>query len=76
MSLYRRHILPCLMHLAMRSGMLEEHRRRALAQAKGAVLELGFGSSINLQYYDPEQVSVIYALELEPACSSSPTDAL
>jgi hypothetical protein len=34
-----------------------------LAKADGTVLELGFGSGVNLDYYDSEKVTRLYALE-------------
>jgi len=34
-----------------------------LSKADGTVLELGFGSGVNLDYYDPEKVTRLYALE-------------
>jgi len=34
-----------------------------LAKAHGTVLELGFGSGVNLDYYDSEKVTRLYALE-------------
>jgi ubiquinone/menaquinone biosynthesis C-methylase UbiE len=38
-------------------------RRRMLAKADGTVLELGFGSGVNLDYYDSERITRLYALE-------------
>ncbi len=66
MSLYTHYLLPCLTHLVMRSRVLADYRRRTVAQARGVVLELGFGSGLNLPFYDPQRVSLVYALEPEP----------
>lgn len=63
MNWYNRHVLPRLMNLAMRSSFLEAHRQRLAHQARGVVLELGFGSGVNLAYYDTAQVTRLYALE-------------
>lgn len=66
MSWYAHKLLPLLLHLAMRSPLLHDYRRRTVAQARGVVLELGFGSGLNLPFYDPARVSRLYALEPEP----------
>lgn len=66
MDVYSRYILPRLIHLTMRMHTLERFRRPAAAQAHGTVLELGFGSGLNLGFYDPTRVRLIYALEPEP----------
>jgi len=64
MSLYQRHVLPCLLHLAMRQKQLVPFRQRAIGAAEGRVLEIGIGSGLNLPFYGPPVRSVI---GLEPA---------
>lgn len=63
MGLYDRHVLPRLMHTAMSTGLLADYRRRTAAHAQGVVLELGFGSGLNLPFYDSSRISRLYALE-------------
>jgi ubiquinone/menaquinone biosynthesis C-methylase UbiE len=65
MRIYHRYVLPRLMHLVMGSQLLESYRQRLASQARGTVLELGFGSGLNLPYYDPHQVTRLFALEPE-----------
>jgi predicted RNA methylase len=65
MGLYNRYVLPRLTHLTMGARLLEKRRQRLTAQAQGLVLELGFGSGLNLPFYDPARVTKLYAIEPE-----------
>ena len=53
MGFYDRHILPRLLELAMRNRRLDFYRQRAIASARGLVLEIGVGSGLNLALYGP-----------------------
>jgi ubiquinone/menaquinone biosynthesis C-methylase UbiE len=48
---YRDQIVPRLTHLAMSTKELAGHRRAALEDVSGEVLELGIGSGANLPHY-------------------------
>jgi ubiquinone/menaquinone biosynthesis C-methylase UbiE len=65
MGLYSRHIFPRLMHWSMSRPGLADERRRALAEVSGDVLEIGFGTGLNLPHY-PEHVRRITALDANP----------
>jgi ubiquinone/menaquinone biosynthesis C-methylase UbiE len=50
-KIYHQHVFPMLLHQAMRFPSLVPHRQDLLRQAKGRVLEIGFGTGANLPYY-------------------------
>jgi len=51
MGFYSRHIFPRLMDWLMRAQEFQRLRSALLASAKGEVLEIGFGTGLNLPHY-------------------------
>ncbi|WP_227498606.1 class I SAM-dependent methyltransferase [Synechococcus sp. PCC 7336] len=49
----------------MSADILTEHRRDVLSRAKGQVLEIGFGTGLNLPYY-PASVEQLTAIDANP----------
>lgn len=51
MPIYDRYILPRVLDLAMRLGEVARFRSRVVPGARGAVLEIGIGSGLNVPFY-------------------------
>lgn len=62
MGLYRERILPHLIDRACGSADLQRWRQRVVDGLAGTVVEIGFGSGLNVGLYPPE-VDVVYAVE-------------
>ena len=63
MSFYDDRILPHLIDLACSTKPTRKQREKIVHLAEGDVLEIGFGSGLNLPYYDSEKVRRIFGLE-------------
>ncbi len=53
MRIYHHYIFQYLLDLAMSSRAFRKPRARTLAPSCGRILEIGFGTGMNLQYYPP-----------------------
>lgn len=63
MKLYREHLLPRLIDCACGLPMVSAQREQLVPRARGKVLEIGYGSGLNLPYYRPDQVQDVTAVE-------------
>jgi ubiquinone/menaquinone biosynthesis C-methylase UbiE len=61
-SVYRERILPHLVDRACGTAELQAWRDRVAAGVFGTVVEIGFGSGLNVAAY-PEEVELVYAVE-------------
>ena len=61
-SFYEKRILPYLLNVFMNTKGTREQRTRSLAGVKGTVLEVGFGSGLNLPYY-PQTVTKVVGVD-------------
>ena len=62
MRLYHHYVFPYLLDLVMSSRFLHKPRDRTLASAQGRILEIGFGTGMNLTHY-PSTVRRIEAID-------------
>ncbi|MBW0146277.1 class I SAM-dependent methyltransferase [Marinobacter arenosus] len=63
MNFYEERILPHLIDWVCSNGQVMKLRSQVVPRARGVVLEVGMGSGINLEFYDPERVDLVYGLE-------------
>ena len=66
MSFYEERVLPHLIDWVCSTGPQQKQREKIVHLAEGDVLEIGFGSGLNLPHYLPDQVRRIFALEPSP----------
>ena len=59
--LYQKHIFPHLLNQVMQTPSLMDLRRELLLGVSGEVLEIGFGTGINLAFY--QNIDTVYALD-------------
>ena len=59
MSLYRHHVFPWILETLMTRRVFRRLRREALRPAGGRVLEIGFGTGSNLEFYPPDVRQVV-----------------
>jgi SAM-dependent methyltransferase len=64
---YDRHISPRLVHAGCSVEEFSTMRKRIVPRAKGVVVEVGFGSGLNLPYYDPRIVDMLIGIEPDEA---------
>lgn len=65
MNLYSQIIFPRLVDLGMQGDLFQAQRRQVLAPVSGQVLEVGFGTGLNLPYY-PAAVTHLTAIDPNP----------
>ncbi len=65
MGFYSRKILPYLLEWSLSDSTFSKYRREVLAEVAGEVLEIGFGTGLNLSYY-PEEIHKIITIDNNP----------
>ncbi len=69
MGFYSRRILPYLLDWSMSAQTLAKYRQEVLVDVQGEVLEIGFGTGLNLSYY-PENIHKIIAIDANPGVNA------
>ena len=62
-SWYGRHIAPYVVHVGCSAQAFSTMRQRMVPLAKGVVVEVGFGSGLNLPYYDAVKVTRLVGVD-------------
>jgi ubiquinone/menaquinone biosynthesis C-methylase UbiE len=65
MGFYSRIVLPRLMDWSMSGPEMAQYRQQLLADVSGQVLEIGFGTGLNLAYY-PEHIKQLTTIDINP----------
>ena len=63
MSFYEERILPHIINKLCSSSPNQKQRQKIVPSAEGRVLEIGFGSGLNVPFYDTNKVEKIWGLE-------------
>jgi SAM-dependent methyltransferase len=63
MKFYENYILPRFINCACGTKPITYQRRKVVPQASGQILEIGIGTGLNLQHYDPEKVEKVIGLD-------------
>jgi ubiquinone/menaquinone biosynthesis C-methylase UbiE len=60
---YAERILPHFLDFACGSSPTQKQRQKIVPEAAGDILEVGFGTGLNVPFYDPSKVRKLWALE-------------
>ena len=63
MGFYHERILPHVINCACGTKPITRQRQKVVPQASGRILEIGMGSGLNIEHYDPAKVEKLWGLE-------------
>jgi ubiquinone/menaquinone biosynthesis C-methylase UbiE len=66
-TLYHRHVAPIVVHGGCSMSAFTRMRQRVIHGAEGTVVEVGFGSGLNLPHYDPGKVKHLIGIDPDPS---------
>lgn len=66
-AFYHRHVAPLVVHGGCSMRTFTRMRQRVIHAAEGTVVEVGFGSGLNLPHYDPGKVKKLVGIEPDPS---------
>jgi ubiquinone/menaquinone biosynthesis C-methylase UbiE len=69
MGFYSEVILPRIMDWSMSDPRFSEYRKEVLSQVSGDVLEVGFGTGLNLPHY-PDRIDKLTTIDANPGMNS------
>ncbi|MEL7041415.1 MAG: class I SAM-dependent methyltransferase [Pseudomonadota bacterium] len=69
-GLWDRYVVPPLISCACATKPFMKQREKIVPQAEGVVLEIGCGSGINFDYYDPLKVTHLHAIDPAPGMTA------
>lgn len=76
MTLYQQYVLPHVIHMGCGAESCRQQRAQVVPEAAGRVLEVGFGTGLNLPHYDPMRVREVLALDPSEAMWKRATGAV
>ena len=66
-TFYQRCIMPYFIHGGCSMPAFARMREKVIPRAQGVVAEIGFGSGLNLAYYDPAKVGRLVGIDPDPS---------
>ena len=63
MGFYDKYILPHFINCACGVKPVRKQREKVVPQAEGRILEIGIGSGLNIEFYNPDKVEMVWGLE-------------
>ncbi|MFW6295978.1 MAG: class I SAM-dependent methyltransferase [Halothece sp.] len=69
MKLYSQYIFPRLLDWVMSNSTFDQYRQQILSEVSGKVLEIGFGTGLNLSYY-PSSLEKLVTVDPNPGMNS------
>jgi len=63
MGLYDKYVLPRFLNTACGTKPVRKQREKVVPHCEGRVLEIGMGTGLNLEFYDPSKVDMVFGLE-------------
>lgn len=63
MGFYENRILPRFLDMACGTAPINKQREQVVPMAAGRVLEVGMGSGLNIPFYDPGRVEMVWGPE-------------
>lgn len=63
MGFYEKYVVPRIINVACGTKPISYQRRKVVPMAEGRILEIGIGTGLNLDHYDPSKVEKLIGLD-------------